>query len=287
MQSRRAQRQRSTIQKHVENMTRKIRREVAEHDDSCASSKKIEDVKAEDEEEAKDAKTRNLAFLKKVNEGSMSSFENKRLSTLSSLLSSELSDTRALTIHYQHYRFTASGVKASLAPSLPKTMISYLDLSNHVLGLGVGALARVLPQTRIETLKLFHTGINNTLVECLANALTRSRVRSLDLGFNMIGDSGCGALAAALPHTRITDLNLGWNVIRNGGAREISKSFASFRVTHLVLSYNHIGAYGLRDLSEKIPGSTITTLWIGGNKNIKMDFAKKYRHVSALRFECP
>jgi len=277
-----AMKRQETIRRHIENMTRPFASSISNGNDGC--EEKVE--RSDTTEDVKREKYRD--FLTQANAGSLSVFDDKRLSSLASLISSDSSFfAQKITFGHKHYTFGVKGLK-QLVKVLPTSRIAYLDLSNSFLGKeGAFALAKHLPKTKIVTLKLFNTALDNESIETLARILPRTSVSVLDLGWNRIGDSGVAFLAAALPSCPVQDLNLGWNMIKNGGARELSRAFGSFRIRHLILSYNHIGAYGLRDLAEALPSSTVTTLWIGGNRHVKTATRKKYESVSRLCFECP
>jgi hypothetical protein len=72
-----------------------------------------------------------------------------------------------------------------------------------------------LPQSRVISLDLYNTGVDDEGAEILAEILPRSQVVELNLGHNLITMKGVKTLAAALPQTSVIHLDLTSNPIRS------------------------------------------------------------------------
>ena len=85
---------------------------------------------------------------------------------------------------------------------------------------GAIALARAIPGSNLEVLRLSNNEIGNAGTMALARAIPGSNLRVLDLSLNLIGDRGAKAIAGAIPDSNLEALDLIDN--RVGAAGEIA-----------------------------------------------------------------
>ena len=160
----------------------------------------------------------------------------------------------------------------ALARVLPSTKIYTLKLSFNQIGdKGAEALARVLPSTKIHTLDLTYNQIGEKGAEALARVLPNTKIHTLDLGGglfsnNQIGDKGAEALARVLPITKIHTLDLTYNQIGKKGAEALARVLPSTKIHTLYVSHNMIGGKGAEALARVLPSTKIHTLDVSNNQ---------------------
>ncbi|KAF0686737.1 Aste57867_21485 [Aphanomyces stellatus] len=129
-----------------------------------------------------------------------------------------------------------------LCRGLQHSDVTLLDLTCNPLGVaGVDALAAVLPDTALVSLKL---------------VLTQA------------GDEGCCALATALPSSRVEELHLGMNLITSVGAADLANAVrAAASITTLRLQKNRITAAGAAALVQAMGAGDVERTLLDLRKN--------------------
>jgi hypothetical protein len=150
--------------------------------------------------------------------------------------------------------------------SLPKSHITHLGLDCIDLSIEeMHSLFMVLPQTKIQTLRLDWINRPNVNLDVLANNLQFTCINSLDLSNSALNYPKLMDMIRLLPWTQIRSLNLDNNIIGAAGARALSIVLPRTMITHLFISCNDIGSYGLWSLSTILPHTKLVALKLGHN----------------------
>lgn len=142
--------------------------------------------------------------------------------------------------------------------------ITHLDLAANNIGLGLFDLAKILPETKIQTLRLSENRITDQPCAGLG-CLARTSLTTLWLDSNFIGSDGCTWLADSLRGTRITTLSLKDNRIGDLGCERLARCLPDTYLCRLYLSKNNIGGVGAGTLAHYLPRSWVFDLEITEN----------------------
>ena len=155
----------------------------------------------------------------------------------------------------------------AIARVLPSTKIHTLKLSSNQIGeKGAESLARVLPSTKIHTLYLYSNKIGEKGAESLACVLPSTKIHTLSLWNNEIGEKGAESLACVLPSTKIHTLSLWNNEIGDLGAESLARMLPSTKIHTIDVSSNKIGEKGAESLTRVLPSTKIHNLYLYSNK---------------------
>lgn len=143
-----------------------------------------------------------------------------------------------------------------------------LDLSRtNMNDQGATALAEMLQQCKVTSLKLCNNEIEDEGASAIADALPQSRLTSLEFAScEKIGDAGACAIAGTLPRSKLTSLDLSGNQIKDKGASAIADTLPRSKLTNLDLRFNKIGDTGANAIADALPRSKLTSLNLCYNK---------------------
>lgn len=146
-----------------------------------------------------------------------------------------------------------SSIWESFVNVLPELKLEDLRLHDNRLGnSGVEPLAKVLPKTSIHSLVLAHNHIRHEGAMMLAAKLPQSKLVYLDLSHNEIESQGAAALACTLEATQLEHLDLGHNGIGTEGAMKLADVLARTHVSYWEFGGNGFGTSGSLALAEKL-----------------------------------
>ena len=133
-----------------------------------------------------------------------------------------------------------------------------MDLSHNYVGdKGVTALAKALPNSKIQSLSLSYNDIGDEGVTALAEALPHSKVQSLYLTSNNIGDEGALAFAHVLTKGGPKS-HLSWIVgLDKNIKRALARAEPNTNLESLFLYDNHISEKGAVEMCRVLPQTYI------------------------------
>lgn len=152
-----------------------------------------------------------------------------------------------------------------LAPQLPKTLKKLILNSNWIYDEGTIAIAKILPDSQIETLDLSRCGIGIEGAEALFSALPKCHVTSLFLDYNdQIKSAGGRALATALAVGRITTLTMSVCGLRSEEFRALSAVLSESQLRVLGLIGNRFSDGDIQKFARALP-DTLESLNLYGD----------------------
>lgn len=132
---------------------------------------------------------------------------------------------------------------------------------------GAKTLAKVLKNTKLSELNLFHSEIGDEGIEALAKKLKDIQVENLDLSYNQIGPEGAKALAVVLKDTQIQELHLSCNRVQLKGAAALAKGMKESKVKTLNIQTAGIHAAEAEAFAKELRNNMqLKELDMSGNK---------------------